>query len=292
MNLPAPVRTISNAEYHSQRGRWSSSRLKDFRKSPALAKAKYIDGEESRPPTKAMVRGTLTHELVLDATKRIFFNPERLDQDYCVIPYPDLRKKEAKDWVAEEFEKNPNRIFIKEKDFTVPFAMADKIINPTTEAAKVAKRLLRDLEGHSEWYGEATLPQGVPGQCLIDRLVIVTSELWLGDYKTDRDPPLCDESGERWRYRTARKFGYNHQLAFNGEMIKAITGSYPDKYFWVVQRNAPPYEVVTIHPNEEDMEMARNELGIDFIKLSECLSGARPWAHDWENLEARVIPCL
>ena len=270
-NLPAPLREISNHEYHSQ-DRTSSSNLKLFRENPALAKARVIDKEPPPPATKPMELGSASHVLILQ--------PERAD----TIVRVDIGDRRAKGFKTARLD-NPGKLCLTRDEYETTQRIAQAIHEPETLAAKVAKKMLVTGEGYSEWYNEWTDESGIECQQLLDRVTLVNDRVAIPELKTCGNP---SPSKFIW---TARDYGYNEQHAFNARGL-AWREVFDPLFYFVCIRSSKPFEVVVVQPNPEHMERAVVQVETDLSKLSECLSGERPWAHDWEILEGGEIPCL
>ena len=276
--IPPPSWCPTNADYHHGPGSHavSSSRLKVFRRSPQEYHGLYVAKTlEASAPTPAMVVGTVVNTLLLE--------PERGDTGWVWPCSCETRAaKEYKDAVIAR----PHQVVCTAREWEEGKAIAAAILEPRTEAARLARSLLIDSEGYSEyahrWKDAET---GLECRLKLDRLRLIGGRPTIAELKTTTDPEPRAFAAQ------VDRMGYDAQAAFYVRGLTPHLGEEP-AYIWVAVRNGEPYEVATprqISPGF--LALGRQKIEKDMRELAACLAGARPWVADWQSV-GDVLPTL
>lgn len=271
-SVPAPIWTPGNREYHGDPSRWSSTSLKMFRHKPQLAYRTYIGSVKHSGPTPAQVIGSAVNILLLE--------PETQE---TAIHTVDV---EARNAVAfkKAVELYPEALVLTRPEREQAGAVADAILHPQTDYAAMAREILVDRHGYSEYASRWDDEIGVPCKSKIDRLTTATAEdglsLVIGELKTAKSPELQAFSRQAW------DLDYHCQAAFNCRGIYATTGHWPD-FVFVVVRNEQPYEVACYKLTEEFLAVGYEQVVGDLQRLSVCLQdpSGKTWRSSWENFQ-------
>lgn len=283
MNIPAPTWTPSLSAYHGDFGRWSSSMVRCYRQSPALALQRYIhrDPAAQRSGTsEALVLGSAVNELVLDPA----------GTNLHVVEVQSRSTKAVRD--AERAF--PGRKVVTRKELDLAQRIADSILEPRTPAAELARTLLTCPGGHAEYAHRWEDPSGVPCRTLTDRVIPVHGRPAVLELKTSRSP-------ERYGFqRQVFQLGYHEQAAWNcrgladacraaGEELE------PDEpgFYWIVVRNSPPWEVFVYRRSESLRKLGEAALNETLPKLAQALQNQGDpawWASPDEQLLDGEIP--
>lgn len=205
---------------------------KEYRSHPAMSRStlwklkllgtpeKFLYSQEHpEEPTPALIFGQAAHKLLLE--------PDGFDGAFIVNPGFDRRTKEGKAAFADFCAAKGDRTELSPEDFETIKAMAAK--------AKETPFISRLLEGEREkplfWTDEDT---GLQLKARLDVLTEIGGELVIVDYKT-----AGDASGEKFA-KDAVNYGYDLQVAFYTEAVKATTGKTP-RFIFIVQEKAAPY---------------------------------------------------
>jgi hypothetical protein len=277
IRLPPPAWTPSLRDYHSDATRWSSTMLKIFRESPALAWRRYVARDlPADPPIRPMVLGSLVNMILLE--------PERMDELYLVVGCQDRRVKAFRD--AAEAEKA--REVVTSAELGEAMEIARAIQGPRTTAARVARKLLLDSEGYPE-YSHRWTEKGVPVRCRLDKLAVVAGRAARIELKTSVAPDPDGFGRQAWN------LGYHCQAELYLRGATDLLGERPDDYV-VAVRNEPPHEVAVYQLSAEFMRYAAWQLDADLEQLAPLLARdpAEPWCAPWESFEATqgAIPYL
>lgn len=135
MTLPEPTWRPSNHEYHEAVGRWSSSRLKMFRRDPYLA---YSGLREAESPSEAMVIGSAINALVLEPSGSEIY-----------VAQVETRRSESYREALRAW--GNDRLVVTAKENRLARAGAASILEPQTPAAELARSLLANPDGYNEW---------------------------------------------------------------------------------------------------------------------------------------------
>lgn len=135
MILPEPAWTPSNFEYHQSIGRWSSSRLKKFRRDPFLA---FSDLRSPESPSEALVIGSAINAYVLDP------DGDGIYEAQVESRTPPSYGEAVRAW-------GHDRLVVTRKENRLARAGAASILEPQTPAAELARSLLANPDGFNEW---------------------------------------------------------------------------------------------------------------------------------------------
>jgi hypothetical protein len=275
--VPPPLWTPSNREYHSDSSRWSSTSLKLFRNRPQLAYRTYVKRGARRP-------GATPEQIIGSAVNTLLLEPETANRAIVTVEV-DSRNSATFHKASALY---PEALVLTRPEREMAGGIADAILNPQTDYAVMARELLIDRPGYSEYATRWEDETGVPCKSKIDRLTSAPAEneiaLVVGELKTANDPEFAAFS------RAVDKFDYYCQAAFNCRGIYATTGHWPS-FVFIVVRNEEPYEVACYQITEEYMALGYQQVVKDLEKLSDCLQDptGKLWRAEWENF---AIPGL
>lgn len=276
--IPEPEWSPSLREYHATRERWSPSMLKVFRESPREAFLRFVAAPE-RPDggndwSQSRRIGAAVNALVLDP-----------DVARSLIHTVEAKRRGAAA-VGDAQRAFPDRLVLTRPETDLASGVADAILEPGTRAAEVANAILTAPGGYSEWaYRWEDAETGVRCKLMVDRLAEVYGRPTIGELKTSRNP-----SPREFR-RDARRFGYGLQAAHNVAGVEDALGEKP-QFFWVVVRNAPPFEVAVWRSSRLLLE-GRDDRREALRRLARCTDDeedGRLWRQPWELLEDDEIP--
>lgn len=283
--IPAPTWTPTAREYHADAA-ISPSRLKVFRDSPALYRKKFVTRQlPPDPPSPSMILGSIVNEILL--------RPETV---HTAIHVCKCQARSAKEFKDEEAAR-PHQLVVTSAAWDEAQAIAEAIMEPQTTAAKIANKWLCDGEGFGEYAFRWDRAVHVVGgrlknvpldpvdwpihlKMMLDKVRMVNGEPAYVELKTTADPSPEAFWSDYYRY------GYHCQAAFNSQgLTQALDGYVPACYVAAV-RNEEPHEVAVYVVPDEVLQDGRAQVETDLQRLAECYAGARPWASDWETLEA------
>lgn len=279
--IPSPIWTPRNRDYHGTLDRWSSSSLKTFRRSPALAFRRYIERSIAAPrPTPPMILGTLVNLMLLE--------PESVGSEIFVV---DVASKNTKAYREAEVEHGASKTVVILPEFEAAEAISDSILRPQSRHAEVALELLTSDGGFSEYAHRWTDPAtGVPCRMMLDRLPAAEGDVvTVVELKTTVDPtPAAFQ-------RQFFAMEYHCQAAFNARGVADLVGAVGDPFFHVrylvvAVGNEAPHSVGVHLLSPETLAAGSAIVTRDLAKLAECLAGRAPWRGGWEDAE--LIPFL
>ena len=216
-----------------------------------------------KAPTDSMSRGSLIDILAL--------TPEMESEMVAVLPFKDLRTKEAREWKAEAEQEG--LVVTKEEDMET--------------ARQAAEVLTSKCEGSAELLAKSGKQVVILGQRrganlrgLVD--IAPAGERYLADLKTTANFSL-EGFG-----KTIATFGYHLQAAL---YLELWNGQFPDDqregFHFVWQDVNPPYEVCITEMSAFDLAA-----GLD---LADWLTGRIVWAalyNQWPMLEQGRVPMV
>jgi hypothetical protein len=220
----------TNAEYHADKTHVGASMLKDFAESPALYHGRYVTGEIPRkPPTPALVLGSLTHCLLLE--------PEKFDDLYIVAP--GCKTRQGKKWTTiAELAEAEGKTPILPDMVTAAKAMVAKV----KDHPQIRKLNLLEMDVRCEQ------------PCKPDMLVADKGFAWVVDidFKTSKDPRRIP-----WGVDAA-KFRYLAAAAFYRDVVLAqdFCEGRPYKRLWLVLGTEPPHDVYIREASTEQLNAA------------------------------------
>jgi hypothetical protein len=273
------------AAYHSDVSRWSSSMVRNFRKSPGLAFMTYV--ARSAPlerPSEALVVGSAVHRLI-----------ETQGQSTGIhVAGCDGRDAKTYRDAVQAFEP-AGRLVLTRKEFERAQRTADALLEPRTRSAEVGRAILCAGDGHSEWAYRWEDESGVPCKTLNDRVTLIRGEVAIGELKSTRDPTPAVF------HRDIGTRRYHVQAAFNARGVRRAVAEEagipavdvpPVAFYWVVVGKSPPWSVYVCRATTRAMNDGEVEVEASLRKLAGCLqdpTGAT-WAHPHELLEDGEIP--
>lgn len=273
--IPAPTWTPTPGEYHGDLAHWSPSMFAVWRESPALALGRFVTRRWPAPePSWSMVAGSAVNAALLGLWERQIY----------VAPVDGRGNKTFR--TAQQGR--PEKLVITQAEAELAREIADAILEPQTEAAELARALLVDAPGFSEWAQRWEEPSGLGLKQMTDRAVWLLGRPAVVELKTAMDP-----SPSRFRW-SAREYDYAHQLAHNRRGLRrACGGEQPDTYL-VAVRNAPPFEVVVYRPSAEALDRIEEQLEREIVEVAEALRRPerRVWCAAWEKMNEGQIPEL
>jgi hypothetical protein len=197
----------SNADYHSDRGHFSCSQIKDFIESPSFFQRRHILRCEPSPYSESMARGTLVHlcfelgwDVVADRIKVI--PSEHLTSTGLVSTKADTKK-----WIADQGD----AILVSPQDGEF---LGE--VKAQCELNKAVAKLLRDI-AHKEVSIRWGRPDGTKLRCRPDA---ITKGGMVVDYKTTK---YKNPAKDFWRACTEYQYGLQSALYSEGAGIAGFS---------------------------------------------------------------------
>jgi hypothetical protein len=271
--IPAPTWKPSNAEYHGTVEAVSSSMLKTFRGAPALYYQTYIEKSvEREKPTASMVIGSAVNVLLLE--------PERADRYVYVAGVKARTAKEYK----EAYKLRPDQLVLTETEWEEAQLVAASILEPKTQAARIARELLRNDDGFSEYAYCWTEPSGLLCKSMVDRLRMIQMLPTIVELKTTVDPSPEAFQAHFWRMQ------YHCQAAFNLRGARRLLGEAGSllRFLVVAVRNEAPYDVFVYQPDEGLLKKGADQVEEDLAGLARCHLHGSPWQTPAENITGNL----
>lgn len=314
--IPPPTWTPGKAEYHADPA-WSSSRLKDFRASPALAYWRYVHepADERLPPREAkhLDMGNVIEEL-------LYHGPDQLPPSVKLADTQDRRPKKYKE-LAEQF---PNHTILTIPELAAATEACKSVWEPRTKAAQLARRLLLEVPGYREYavrwtYQDADGDYGLELKAMADRIVETPLGIARVEIKTTgRDPLIGDARVGGTFGRQAWDLEYHVQSALYRMGLRVALRvadpearadylAYREEFgrrpsmgedlleplnLFVVVSTSPPHEVTVWRPSAELMERGEIEVMHTLDDIAACVRGRRPWCSAAEEMADGRIPEL
>lgn len=244
------IKTLTNADYHSGEG-VSKSDLDKISRSPAHFRA--AKDAPPKPPTPAMLLGSLFHTLTLE--------PIEFGEEYAVAPDVDKRTKAGKEaWAAFEAEHSGKAIITLDQYETAQ-RMAESVLSHPTARPLVTGE--GDVETSIFW-NPAVAPD-ILSKCRPDFLKRSEGRYSIVDLKsTDDARPLSFQ-------RSAWNFRYHVQAAYYWDGCTSEFSSAPDSFIFIACEKEPPYAVVVYETSIEMLNAGREEYYHDLQVYQECL---------------------
>ena len=264
-------------EYHADREHWSPSMFAVYRESPALAWGRYVERLWPAPdPTPEMVLGSAVNAALLGLW----------DETVYVV---QVETRSCKTYRLAQ-EGRPDRLVLTLGEAAAAREVAAAVLEPRTEMARLARSLLVQAQGVSEWARRWHDEQAdIALKTMMDRAVWLRGPA-IVELKTSADP------SPRGFRQSVRRFDYAWQAAYNRRAVRLGLGpgaEQPD-FFWVVVRSAPPFEVVVYRASPEMLDVVEKEQVVPLLtEVGERLRSARgrvDWCAPWELLESGYIP--
>ena len=177
---------------------------------------------------------------LVDAT---LLQPEEIDKCFAVSPYSEFRSAEAKAWRDAQ---------------TMPIVKPSEI-----EAAYAAAC---EIRAH-KWAGPILDQSAAQVSCLMEGEEPITGEPFLAKCRVDLAP--CRGEYEAWLFdlkttgnldaipKACADFGYHVQAAFYLDLWNACTNQDRDRWGFIFQQSAAPYEVRVVELDREDIQRGR-----------------------------------
>jgi hypothetical protein len=264
----------TNAEYHADFSAVSNSMKEAFIESPALYRGMYVTRTIPRkPPTPAMVLGSVTHTLLLE--------PERFDLEYTVAP-ESCRERRGKAWeMTVESAECDGTTPILSSYFQDGLRMAEEV-----KAHPTAWKLLSSPHGVAErsirWKDPIT---GLLLKCRPDLLI---NDAHRPDVIDINVKTAADPTPEGFAKAVAN-FGYHRQEAFYGDGIEQAIGK-PCHSIFVVVGNSEPYDAFVYQLAVADLTLGREQNAKALARLSECHETGRWIAPGQDEIQILELP--
>lgn len=231
----------------------SQSLLKEFKYSPAHAKAAMEGGNET---TKAQELGTAVHTLVLE--------PELFPKKYCLAPDIKRNSNAGKAEYALWEEANAGKTPLNVSDIATCTGIADGVAK-----SAVAEMLRHSLKELAFFWTDAETGVFCKG-----RLDAYTAGTIL-DLKTTSGNATSEDFG-----RAVANFGYHIQAAFYLDGLTAAAAASPElasafqvnRFLFVVAEKAAPYGVSVMELPPEDIELGRAKYRQYLAEYSVCVA--------------------
>ena len=264
--------TISNEAYHADVSALTSSMLKTLAITPAHFYDRYLSDNERPEPSRAMIRGTMIHTMVLE--------PTWFDDRHVVIPEGlDRRTKEGKALWAELQASGKQPITSQEYQDTM--AVFKSIMSHPVS------RIIFQTEGMAETTLRWTDETGVECKCRPDYMIPpnVSEQFPNGlivDIKSTAD--AVEQSFRRQAYN----LGYHISAAHYTQGFKAEFGTRPAFLFCVAEKSRP-FLSRYFAAGSEFMSMGESEVRRLISLYIEC-SKTNRWPGYPTNVQTLELP--
>lgn len=241
---------VSNAEYHSDRTRLSSSDLKTLLKNPEQFYKEKILGQKEQQEEKAhFTEGSYLHSLILE--------PENTDKEFIVF---DGLRKQGKDFDLFKLQ-NPGLSIISQ-----PQALRCKSYYKAFKQRKEAVELI------SGGFAEHTMCVDIDGVPIKVRCDYINPDKgYIADVKTSSFPVDLDS------FRvTVDKWQYQLSAALYCQAAKLIYGKDFDFYFVAISKNDSVCELFKL--SSEKMHEGQMLVAKALAIYRQCLE-----SNDWTN---------
>lgn len=199
--------------------------------------------------TPAQIEGQRLHKAILE--------PFEWNRTRFVHRFPDLRSKEAQEWLRRVERENPGAVVMTPAEDLRYQRIVDRVMSHP-----LAGQLIRSAK--TELHGYATCTR--TGATLYSRPDIITPQGWIGDLKFTRNVDAFHFCREAYKER------YFMQLAFYNHVHFLITGEQlVGNCFWVAVEYNYPHRV-RVHTMPSDFQKMGDVLwneGLD--KILACL---------------------
>lgn len=230
---------LLEAEYHAdpvEGGSLSQSGAK-LLLEPA-GPARYLDNLTRKIDRPEFAFGRAAHELVLG-----------VGASWVEAPYPDFRKKEAREWRDEQVAAG----------LTVVSATDAATIREMAAAIRANACAMDSLQG----IPEVSMFDQVDGVWMRGRVDVLGDGV-ITDYKTS-----AAHADARTFAAGAARYGYHMQVANYLDMARGL-GLDVDRFRFVVQEKQPPYLVSLLELDEEFIQIGRERMARARAIYREC----------------------
>lgn len=242
-----------------------------YRESPGLAHGRFVAGLWPTPePSWEMILGSAVNAALLGLWEETVY----------AVPVETRGCKSYREAVRGR----PDRLVLTASEAQLAMEVAAAVREPRTRSAEVARALLVESEGHSEWARRWRDPvAGLPCKQMVDRVAMVAGRPAVIELKTTGDP------SPRGFARSIRSFGYGWQAAFNIRGVEMGIGERPDFYF-VAVRSSPPHEVAVYMPEGGEVARKIAEVEHDIAEVASAVNASGAWSAGWEQLLDGQLP--
>ncbi|HAY88478.1 MAG TPA: hypothetical protein DCY51_03480 [Bacteroidetes bacterium] len=246
----------SNEDYHANKRYISSSGIKKIHR-----KSVYHYINDLPFTSSSMQLGTLIHTAVLE--------PEKLADEYYVMPKVDKRTKAGKEDYAMHVERAKDKIIIDDSMVEVK----DKIVKnflANEDAVKYTKGAI-ELSHYTE---------------LMDVPVKVRPDCYNKELGFISDPKTCQDNSPKAFKRDVFKYGYHLQAAFYSDAL----GVDPKNFIFIAIETNHPYSVQCYSLSDEMIEFGREDYQSALLKWKKYLDTNIVTAYDgYETNEKGII---
>lgn len=278
---PIGLYSMPEAEYHADRSATSFGQLSDFMDSPAIYKAKHIDGLHDSEETRSMRVGSCTHILVCEPdTFNDRVGVKGYDYGVCqvVTSKGDQCSRNAigKCGKCKQHggEIDPDKEYVITEDEYQTVVRCARAIKANPKAMDLIDQCFqREHCARSE--------RNIGGELFLRRARFDLLDPITGLYcplKTSADPR---PDKFRWSFRD---FHYGHSQAWYEDVYKDATGCELNYVKYIVVGTAKAYPVCWVHTVPNDyIEQCREEMEYAMIDFMQRLR-----SQDWSDYESWV----
>lgn len=246
----------SNEKYHANKRFISSSGIKKIHR-----KSVYHYLNEKPFASSAMQLGTLIHTAVLE--------PEKLADEYYVMPSVDRRTKVGKEHYALHLENSKGKILIDDSMEEVKDKIVENFL-ANQDAVKYTKGVI-ELSHYTELMG---VPVKVRPDCFNKDLGFIS------------DPKTCQDNSPKAFKRDVFKYGYHLQAAFYSDAL----GVDPKDFVFIAIETNHPYSVQCYSLSDEMIEFGREDYQSALLKWKKYLDTNIVTAYDgYETNDKGII---
>lgn len=203
----------------------------------------WIDEDEDRKETDAMIFGSLFHMVLLESHK--------IAETYAITSL-NLTTKEGKAWKEEQY----NKIIIKQDIYEHALMMRDSVLDHPQ-----AKLFFENFEAEKGFYFDC---YGEKYKIKVDALSIVQDIFWAVDVKTTEDASI--ESIQK----SIAKYAYYRQDAWYLHNLKKHGIDCENRFVFIFVEKKYPYIVTVVMLDNEAIQKGRNECAKGLRLLRKC----------------------
>lgn len=251
---------LTNSDYHADKTAVSSTGLRHLLESPLHFRAKFLDGQET-PPTKAMMKGTMVHEAILEGQHFLDryvvmpnFCETLAEEDGVDKPYsPNTnRVRHAKrDWLEE----NEDKLIVDQAEFDKVRWMLDSLL-ANDDVMAVFKDVTTEIAG---FYVDKET--GI--RCRIKPDAVSRDGTIISDLKTTASLKRFEKA--IWDNR------YDFQIANYGEGAETINRVKVQYHAFVVVENVRPFESAVFVADAMMVEIGQRDYHSMLRLLRKCI---------------------
>jgi exodeoxyribonuclease VIII len=228
----------------------SSSGVGSMLRSPAHYKASLLT---PRPPTPAMLFGTVIHTAVLE--------PGKLESAFVLIPAdaPEKRSKVDKEWWSNFNAENAGRIVLTQEQADRALRVRDAVLDSPSGGALLQTGGI--IESSLMWDFD-----GIGVQCKARPDYTAPDKSFIVDVKTSSDATMQGFA------RSIANYGYHVQAQFYRHGSSTVYGTAMPRWFWLVVETEPPFGVAAFSATPKMLSYADARIEQALALYKQCVA--------------------